>query len=208
MFLNRLKELRQKNGVKQKDIASMLGVTAGAVSQWESGRVNIDWRCATTLAEKFHVTPEYLLGETDIIDSASIQAPAAVRIPVVGTIRAGIPLAAIEDIEDWEEIPADMAKKGEFVALRVKGDSMLPDIKDGDIAIIRRQESIENGQIAAVIVNGEEATIKKVRLLPDGIMLIGLNTEVYEPHFYSKQEISDLPVRIYGKLIEVRRKFY
>ena len=196
--MNRLKELRQKNGVKQKDIASMLGVTAGAVSQWESGRVNIDWRCATTLAEKFHVTPEYLLGETDIIDSASIQAPAAVRIP----------LAAIEDIEDWEEIPADMAKKGEFVALRVKGDSMLPDIKDGDVAIIRRQESIENGQIAAVIVNGEEATIKKVRLLPDGIRLIGLNTEVYEPHFYSKQEISDLPVRIYGKLVEVRRKFY
>ena len=114
--MNRLKELRQKNGVKQKDIASMLGVTAGAVSQWESGRVNIDWRCATTLAEKFHVTPEYLLGETDIIDSASIRAPAAVRIPVVGTIRAGIPLAAIEDIEDWEEIPADMAKKGEFSA--------------------------------------------------------------------------------------------
>ena len=69
-------------------------------------------------------------------------------------------------------------------------------------------QSIENGQIAAVIVNGEEATIKKVRLLPDGIMLIGLNTEVYEPHFYSKQEISDLPVRIYGKLVEVRRKFY
>ena len=84
---------------------------------------------------------------------------------------------------------------------------MLPDIKDGDVAIIRRQESIENGQIAAVIVNGDDATIKKVRLLPDGIMLIGLNTEVYEPHFYSKQEIFDLPVRIYGKLVEVRRKF-
>ena len=172
----------------------MFGISPSAVSFWESGKNNIDWRCATTLAEKFHVTPEYLLGE-------------AVRIPVIGTIRAGIPLAAIEDIEDWEEIPADMAKKGEFVALRVKGDSMLPDIKDGDVAIIRRQESIENGQIAAVIVNGDDATIKKVRLLPDGIMLIGLNTEVYEPPFYSKQEIFDLPVRIYGKLVEVRRKF-
>ena len=185
--MNRLKELRKANRITQKEIADMFGISPSAVSFWESGKNNIDWRCATELAEKFHVTPEYLLGETDIIDSASIQAPAAVRIPVVGTIRAGIPLAAIEDIEDWEEIPADMAKKGEFVALRV---------------------SIENGQIAAVIVNGEEATIKKVRLLPDGIMLIGLNTEVYEPHFYSKQEISDLPVRIYGKLVEVRRKFY
>lgn len=169
--MNRLKELRKANHITQKEIADMFGISPSAVSFWESGKNNIDWRCATTLAEKFHVTPEYLLGETDIIDSASIQAPAAVRIPVIGTIRAGIPLAAIEDIEDWEEIPADMAKKGEFVALRVKGDSMLPDIKDGDVAIIRRQESIENGQIAAVIVNGDDATIKKVRLLPDGIML-------------------------------------
>ena len=206
--MNRLKMLRRQKGVKQVDIANLLHITQGAVSQWELGRTNMDYQYAKTLADYFGVTTDYLLGEADIIDSSAIQAPAAVRIPVIGTIRAGIPLAAIEDIEDWEEIPADMAKKGEFVALRVKGDSMLPDIKDGDVAIIRRQESIENGQIAAVIVNGDDATIKKVQLLPDGIMLIGLNTEVYEPHFYSKQEISDLPVRIYGKLVEVRRKFY
>lgn len=204
--MNRLKELRQKNMVKQKDIAAMLDVTAGAVSQWESGSVNIDWRYATILAEKFNVTPEYLLGETDSIGEMKTN-KCAVRIPVLGTIRAGIPVAAIEDIEDWEEITSDMAKNGEFVALRVKGDSMLPDIKDGDIAIIRRQETIESGQIAVVIVNGEEATIKKVRLSPDGIMLIGFNTAVYEPKFYSKEEIADLPVRIYGKLVEVRRRF-
>lgn len=99
--MNRLKELRKANRITQKEIADMFGISPSAVSFWESGKNNIDWRCATALAEKFHVTPEYLLGETDIIDSASIQAPAAVRIPVVGTIRAGIPLAAIEDIEDW-----------------------------------------------------------------------------------------------------------
>ena len=107
--MNRLKELRKANRITQKEIADMFGISPSAVSFWESGKNNIDWRCATALAEKFHVTPEYLLGETDIIDSASIQAPAAVRIPVVGTIRAGIPLAAIEDIEDWEEIPAEFA---------------------------------------------------------------------------------------------------
>ena len=92
--MNRLKELRKANRITQKEIADMFGISPSAVSFWESGKNNIDWRCATALAEKFHVTPEYLLGETDIIDSASIQAPAAVRIPVVGTIRAGIPLAA------------------------------------------------------------------------------------------------------------------
>lgn len=204
--MNRLKELRQKNRIKQKDIAVMLDVTAGAVSQWESGRVNIDWRYATILAEKFNVTPEYLLGETDTLDDMK-SAQSAIRIPVLGTIRAGIPVAAIEDVDDWEEITAALAKTGEFIALRVKGDSMLPDIKDGDIAIIRRQETIESGQIAVVIVNGDEATIKKVRISPDGIMLIGLNTAVYEPHFYSKEEVAELPVRIYGRLVEVRRKF-
>ena len=84
---------------------------------------------------------------------------------------------------------------------------MEPKISDGDIAIIRRQETIESGQIAAVIINGDEATIKKVRLLPDGIMLIAFNPAVYEEHYYSKEEIADLPVRIYGRCIEVRKKF-
>lgn len=207
--MNRLKELRKANHLTQRDIAEILEVTPSAVSLWESGRNNMDWKAASILARKFDITPEYLLGETNVLDKLSSVSnrKEGVRIPVLGTIRAGIPVAAIEDIEDWEEITSDMAKTGEFVALRVKGDSMLPDIKDGDIAIIRRQETIESGQIAVVIVNGDEATIKKVRLSPDGIMLIGFNTAVYEPKFYSKEEIADLPVRIYGKLVEVRRKF-
>lgn len=207
--MNRLKELRKANHLTQRDIAEILEVTPSAVSLWESGRNNMDWKAASILARKFDITPEYLLGETNVLDKLSSVSnrKEGVRIPVLGTIRAGIPVAAIEDIEDWEEITSDMAKTGEFVALRVKGDSMLPDIKDGDIAIIRRQETIESGQIAVVIVNGDEATIKKVRVSPDGIMLIGFNTAVYEPKFYSKDEIADLPVRIYGKLVEVRRKF-
>lgn len=207
--MNRLKELRKANHLTQRDIAEILEVTPSAVSLWESGRNNMDWKAASILARKFDITPEYLLGETNVLDklSSASNRKEGVRIPVLGTIRAGIPVAAIEDIEDWEEITADMAKTGEFVALRVKGDSMLPEIKDGDIAIIRRQETIESGQIAVVIVNGDESTIKKVRLSPDGIMLIGFNTAVYEPKFYSNEEIIGLPVRIYGKLVEVRRKF-
>lgn len=96
--MNRLKMLRRQKGDKQGDIANLLHITQGAVSQWELGRTNMDYQYAKTLADYFGVTPEYLLGETDIMDSASIQAPAAVRIPVIGAIRAGIPLAAIEDI--------------------------------------------------------------------------------------------------------------
>lgn len=202
--MNRLRALRKMNGIKQKDIAAMLNVTAGAVSQWETGRVNIDWRYATILAEKFNVLPEYLLGETDIVNDSRIT-QIAVRIPVLDTIHAGIPVAELKSIQDWEIIPQSMAKTGDFVAIRVKDDSMLPEIKKGDIAIVRRQETIESGQIAVIIVNGDNVTIKKVWLAPDGILLIGLNTAVYEPHFYNKDEMKELPVRVYGRLIEVRR---
>ena len=204
---NRLKELRMAHHITQKDIAELLDITPSAVSFWESGKNRIDWRAATILAKRFKVTPEYLLGETDEIEAPLPSQSDRVLIPVLGYIRAGTPITAIEDIEDWEEINASLAKTGEFVALRVKGDSMEPKISDGDIAIIRRQETIESGQIAAVIINGDEATIKKVRLLPDGIMLIAFNPAVYEEHYYSKEEIADLPVRIYGRCIEVRKKF-
>lgn len=205
--MNRLRELRKKAKMTQEQLAAALSVTNGAISQWEVGRTLINYRHAVKLAELFNCTPEYLLGESNDYSSVELNSKTGFRIPVLGTIRAGIPVAAIEEIEDWEEISAAQAKTGEFVALRIKGASMEPKISDGDIAIIRRQETIESGQIAAVLVNGEEATIKKVKLLPDGLMLIAFNDSVYEPRYYSAQEIADLPVRIYGRLVEVRRKF-
>lgn len=206
--MNRLKELRKANHLTQRDVAEILDVTPSAVSLWESGRNNMDWKAASILAKRFDSTPEYILGETNVIDHTNTPKPeSGFRIPILGAIRAGIPITAIEDIDDWEEIPISMAKTGEYVALRVKGDSMEPQIKEGDIAIIRRQEVVENGDIAVVLVNGEEATIKKVKFSSDGIMLIGFNTAVYEPHFYGKKEIAELPIRIYGRLVEVRRKF-
>ncbi len=207
--MNHLKELRRINGLKQCEIADMLHLSQGSISQWENGKTNIDYEYAKTLANLFNVSVGYLLGTEDT--SSAPETPkkqlSGFRIPVIGTIRAGIPVAAIEDIEDWEEIPQSVAKTGEFVALRVRGDSMEPKISDGDIAIIRRQETIESGQIAAVLVNGEDATLKKVKLLPDGIMLVAFNNEIYEPHYYSAEEVHDLPVRIYGRLVEVRSKY-
>lgn len=205
--MNRLKSLRKRKGDNQTDIANFLHITQGAVSQWENGKTSIDYMNAKTLADYFGVSVEYLLGEDDVFSGSFIPKPTGVRIPVVGAIRAGIPITAIEEIEDWEEIPDSMARGGDYIALRVRGASMEPKIFDGDVAIIRRQETVENGQIAAVLINGDEATIKQVKLSEAGIMLIAFNAEVYEPHFYTNQEIVDLPVRIYGRLVEVRRKF-
>ena len=205
--MSRLKELRRIKGIRQNEIAELLHISQGAVSQWESGRTNMDYQYAKTLADYFGVTVDYLLGDSNTFTGNELKKEPGGRIPVVGAIRAGIPITAIEDVEDWEEIPAAMARGGDYIALRVRGSSMEPKIYDGDIAIIRRQETVENGQVAAILINGDEATIKKVKRTPEGIMLIAFNAEDYEPHFYSNQEIEALPVRIYGRLVEVRRKF-
>lgn len=129
-----------------------------------------------------------------------------VRIPVLGRVVAGIPIEAIEEIIDWEEIPQKMAATGKFFALRVCGHSMEPTILEGDVVIVRQQEDVDSGDIAIVLVNGDEATVKRVKKQKDGITLIATNTSVYEPHFYSNQEIHDLPVRVVGKVEELRRK--
>lgn len=129
-----------------------------------------------------------------------------VWIPVYGNIAAGIPIEAIEDIIDQEEIPTEMTNSGEYIALRVKGSSMEPRIKEGDVVIIKRQETIENGEIAAVLVNGNDVTLKQVKVEDSGIWLIPFNSAF--PHkFYTKKECADLPVRILGKMVELRAKF-
>lgn len=198
----RLRDLRLNQGLSQKVIADYLGCSTVVYSRYETGSREPSMDTLTRLADYFNVSIDYLTGKSDIPRNGGV-----VRIPVVGHVVAGIPTSAIEDIIDWEEIDEEMARRGDYIGLRVKGDSMYPEIKDGDIAIIRRQDTIETGDIAVVFVNGDDATIKKVKKMDDGIMLIGFNTSVYEPHFYNRDEIVDLPVKIYGKLVEVRRKF-
>lgn len=198
----RLRDLRLNQGLSQKVIADYLGCSTVVYSRYETGSREPSMDTLTRLADYFNVSIDYLTGKSDIPRNGGV-----VRIPVVGHVVAGIPTSAIEDIIDWEEIDEEMARRGDYIGLRVKGDSMYPEIKDGDIAIIRRQDTIETGDIAVVFVNGDEATIKKIKKMGDGIMLIGFNTAVYEPHFYNRDEIADLPVKVYGKLVEVRRKF-
>lgn len=130
-----------------------------------------------------------------------------VRIPVLGRVVAGIPIEAVEEILDYEEITPELASTGEFFALQVRGDSMLPKLEEGDVVIVKKQEDVETGDIAIVLVNGDEATIKQIKKVDGGIMLYGFNPDVYEPHFYSNQQIEELPVRILGKVIESRRSW-
>jgi repressor LexA len=125
---------------------------------------------------------------------------------VLGEIAAGIPIEAVTDIIDYEEIPEAMARDGEYFALKIKGGSMEPRMLEGDVVIVRKQSMVDTGDIAVVLVNGDSATVKKVKIMPEGIMLIPLNP-AYETMFYPKEDVERLPVQILGKVVELRGKF-
>ncbi len=139
--------------------------------------------------------------------STTLSIHAGYKIPVLGNVAAGTPINAVEEILGYQYLEDTYKDDGcSYFALRIQGRSMEPTIMDGDTVIVRQQSSVDNGDIAIVLVDGEDATAKEIKGNADGITLIGHNTTVYTPHFYSVQEIHDLPIQIIGRVIEVRRK--
>ena len=125
---------------------------------------------------------------------------------VYGTIPAGIPMECIEDVIDTEEISADMLRGNkQYFGLKIKGNSMYPDYLDGDTIILEKTDDCESGDECCVMVNGSDGTFKKVIKNENGIILQPLNSE-YQPMFYTNEQIKSLPVRIIGKVVELRRK--
>lgn len=203
----KIRELRTKCGMNQKEFAAILNVAPNTYNQWETGKRQPDYNVLKKMADYFDVSIDYLVGRTDI----SHPPRKGVRIPVYGNVAADVPILAIEnydsdDPDDWEEIDEKMAANGEYIALRIKGDSMEPKISTGDVVIIRIQPDAETGDIVVAMVNGDEATVKKLKKRPEGILLIPSNPK-YEPMFYTNEDIENLPVRILGRVVELRAKF-
>lgn len=200
--MNRLKEARRAKGLTQVEVAKFIGITQGGYSGWERGDVNIDGVSLARLAELFDVTTDYLIGKTDT------QSEKPIKIPVLGSVPAGIPIEAIEDIIDWEELPQSMASGDkEYFALEVKGDSMWPDYLPGDVVIVRRQPTCDSGDDCVVYINGYDATLKQVRLnAEDQSLTIVPRNQSYPPRTFTAEEIQSLPVTIAGVVVELRRK--
>lgn len=200
--MNRIKALRNKKGIKQIELAAAVNVSQAALSGYETGKYEADLETYKRIASYFGVSLGYLLGE----DSPDDKREDYIRIPVLGRVAAGIPIDAIEEIIDWEDISADMAAGGaEYFGLQIKGDSMEPKISDGDIVIVRKQPDVDSGEIAVVLVNGDDATVKRVKKSAAGITLIS-NNPAYDPMFYSNEDIEKLPVAILGRVVELRAK--
>ncbi len=200
--MNRIKALRNKKGIKQIELAAAVNVSQAALSGYETGKYEADLETYKRIASYFGVSLGYLLGE----DSPDDKREDYIRIPVLGRVAAGIPIDAIEEIIDWEDISADMAAGGaEYFGLQIQGNSMEPKISDGDIVIVRKQPDVDSGEIAVVLVNGDDATVKRVKKSAAGITLIS-NNPAYDPMFYSNEDIEKLPVAILGRVVELRAK--
>lgn len=215
-FNDKIKKLRLSRGLTQADVAKGIilprnkKIGPSAVGMYEQGRRKPSFEVLEAFADFFNVDLNTL---SDSFTSANQQninlnsSNKSVRIPVLGYVVAGVPISAVQDILGYEEISKDLSLTGEFFALRIKGSSMEPQFFEGDIVIVRQQSDVDDNDIAIILVNGDEATVKQIKKSDAGITLIGFNVTVYPPRFYSNKDIEELPVSIIGKVVQVRRDY-
>lgn len=209
-FVFRFNYLLEQTGITQTKLSEITGITQSSISDWKNGKYLPKQDKIDLLAKALGVPPSYLMGyeiETDPsklkwVDAEYIDISNYVKIPVVGSIPAGVAIEAIEDIVDYIDIPSEWVTAGkQFIGLSVKGDSMYPVLLDGDIVIIRIQPSAETGEICACYINGYDVTLKRIELNENSITLRPENTN-YSPSTYTHPG----EVTIVGKVVEVRRK--
>lgn len=198
-----LRRIMYEKEVTQTQMSHDLGIAKTTVSSWMLGK-------RTPRMDKIDMLCRYLhCNRVDLMephDSIFRKYGKSVKIPVLGMVAAGIPIDAITDILDYEEITETTSMTGEYFGLKIKGNSMLPRIAEGDVVIVRQQPDAESGEIVIAQVNGNTATCKKLIKHKTGISLVSFNPE-YAPMFFSNEEIQNLPVTIIGKVVENRQKY-
>lgn len=230
MFYTVLKELCDKDGSSPTRVCEHLGIPRGTLSYWKNKK-NFTPKGETLqkIADYFNVSVDYLLSENPhnsdveelielnkmmndpifVVDETpkiKIKPAPKNKIPVLGSVRAGHPMYAEENIIDYEEISNEMAKDGEHYALRIKGDSMTPRFIEGDVVIIKKCPIVENGEIAIVMVGNDEATIKKFYKTAVGVQLVATNPN-FPAMTFTPEEVDTLPVSVIGKVVELRARF-
>ncbi|HIX99855.1 MAG TPA: repressor LexA [Candidatus Dorea intestinigallinarum] len=186
----------------RQDMCDALGVKYTTFTDWVKGN-------SYPRIDKIELMANYFgISKADLVEDHSINrsGKSGVTINVYGRVAAGIPFEMIEDVIDTEEIAEELARTGEFFALQIHGDSMEPRMKEGDVVIVRRQEDAESDDTVIATVNGTDATCKRLKKYAEGIALIATNP-AYEPMYFSNKEIEEKPVKILGRVVELRAKF-
>ena len=194
-------------GMSPVELSKDSGVSKSALNHYLKGDLVPSQENAEKMSAVLKVNPLWLMGiQKNMISDQPVVSDGAVQIKVLGRVAAGIPIEAVTEYIDTEEIPAKMAQSGDYFGLQIHGDSMEPRMREGDVVIVRKQDDAENGDIVIAMVNGSDATCKRLTKYAGGIGLISLNPN-YDPMMFTDQEIVDKPVRIIGKVVELRAKF-
>lgn len=198
-----IKKRREQLGISQEQLANILGYKSrSSINKIELNHTDLPQSKIVALAKALSVTPAYLMGWEDIEQPIpKSNGYPTVRIPVLGDVAAGVPILAQQDIVGYEDIPADMAKTGEYFGLKIKGDSMEPKIHDNDIVIVKSMSDAENNDIVIAMINNE-ATCKRLHKYSNSVVLTAFN-----PDYKPIEVTPDENIQILGKVVMSISKF-
>lgn len=213
-FSKNLKFLRENKNISKNKLSEMVGVNQTTIGRWETNEITPSIDNVEEVAKALNVELPDLLIKDLSFDNASFEEldSNTILIPVLGTIKAGIPIEAQENILEYVDIPKDWLKGGKkYYGLKISGDSMYPKYNENDIVIFEQNGDYElaNRKDCAVMVNGFDATFKNVTITESGITLTPFNLnnqDNYLPTFYNKEQIENLPVKIIGIAREKRTR--
>ena len=212
-----IKRYRNDHALSMDAFSERSGISKAYISLLEKNRhpktgkeISPSIQCIRQAAQGMNMDFDDLFalldGKVEVNTPQQSQAIQARKIPVLGRVAAGIPINAITEIIDTEEISEDMAKTGDFLALQIQGDSMEPKISNGDVVIVRQQDDAETGDTVIALINGDDAVCKRLRKYKEGLELISTNPS-YAPLYFDEETIKNKPVKIIGKVVELRAKF-
>lgn len=205
IFSENLNSYIAKSEKTQLEIAKSIGVSPQTFNTWCKGIAIPRMGKVQALADYFNINKSDLI-EDKKLNINTVPIESGYTIPVLGRVAAGYGKEAVEEVIGQIEISPALAVKGDYFGLLIKGDSMIPTLYDGDTVIVQRVDDAESGDLVIALVNGHDATCKRLQKYAEGIALIPQNP-VYEPMRFTESEIDTTPVKILGKVIEMRRKF-
>lgn len=198
-IINLMEKLRAEKNMSLSELARQTGMAKSAVSRYFNKTREFPLNRVDDFAKALGTDPEYILGIEFPKPDNIIYPEKFVKIPVIGTIAAGTPITAEQNIEEYIVFPSSIAPAGDLVSLNINGDSMAPGIPNKSCVVIRLQSDVEDGEVAAVLLNGDtEATLKRIKR-QNGIMLLVSDNQKYQPIVVTK----DYPAKIIGKAVKV-----
>ncbi len=195
-----IRERREKLGMTQTELAELVGYSGkSTIAKIESGVVDLGEKKLEKIAKALKTTSARLIGNEGLA-AEYLEG----SLPIYGSVCAGDGVFADDNIEDWIDTGTRQYAKSTHFALRIQGNSMEPEFHDNDIVIVKKQETADDNEFVIAIVNGDEGVCKRLKRYDDGMALVSENP-IYKPRYFSEEEVSGIPVRIIGKVVESRR---